>query len=122
MSNTAIGISRLQAIEDEEKEGEQTMSPPTTRSPVHVEFDFNNLHISGDLITGRDHSYNVDAVIDSRGKRHRLSTGESKAILRKIDALCEITNIDAKEAMHTKPHGLRGHLLSKAESPDRWRR
>ncbi len=94
------------------------------RRPVHVEFDFNDLHVSGDLCTGRDHAYKVDAVIDARGKRHRLSTFESKAILRKIDALCELTSIGPSrkkpnEAMHMpNRHSVRGHLLSKVESPD----
>ncbi|MEK6967788.1 MAG: hypothetical protein AABX51_04105 [Nanoarchaeota archaeon] len=95
------------------------MSPPTTRRPVHVEFDYNDLHVTGDLYTGRDHAYKVDAVIDTGGRRHRLSTIESKAILRKIDSLCEITGLDKREAMHmASRHSVRGHLPSKVESPE----
>jgi len=95
------------------------MAPPTMRRPVHVEFDYNDLHVSGDLLKGRDHIYKVDAVIDSGGRRHRLSTNESKAILRKIDSLCEITRLNKPEVMHmANRHSVRGHLPSKVERPD----
>jgi len=63
------------------------MSLPIKRRPVHVEFDFNDLHVTGDLLTGRDHVYKVEAVIDKKGKTHRLSPNESLAILRCIEGL-----------------------------------
>lgn len=80
-------ISGLNPNISEQKKKVNKMSLPTMRRPVHVEFDFNDLHVAGDLLTGKDHIYKVEAVIDSKGKTHKLSPNESLAILRCIEGL-----------------------------------